>query len=200
MEKNGLVLSDKYRGTYTNESGVDIVIDGFGNARIGETNGTYMMNSDVATITTLSTTKVYRLNIADYTYESIDVTLDNSLLSGKTYVAEYNYLCGSYMYVATTTFIFADNGKVIIQSVSPSHDDGEDACMNDQYEPSFASKKGVEGTYLVNGNKVKINVNGQEFTFLIDNVLTTNSMTCLETTISSNEHGYFKEGTMFNKQ
>lgn len=198
--KNGLVLSDKYRGTYTNESGVDIVIDGFGNARIGETNGTYMMNSDVATITTLSTTKVYRLNIADYTYESIDVTLDNSLLSGKTYVAEYNYLCGSYMYVATTTFIFADNGKVIIQSVSPSHDDGEDACMNDQYEPSFASKKGVEGTYLVNGNKVKINVNGHEFTFLIDNVLTTNSMTCLETTISSNEHGYFKEGTMFNKQ
>lgn len=84
--------------------------------------------------------------------------------------------------------------------MSPSHDDGDDACTDDRYEPSFASKTGVEGTYLVNGNRVKINVNGQEFTFLIDNVLTASSITCLETTLSSDEHGYFKEGTLFNKQ
>lgn len=198
--KNGLVLSDKYRGTYTDASGIDIVIDGFGNAIIGGTSGTYVMNGDVATITTASMTKVYRFNTVDYTYECIDIVLDNTLLSGKTYVGEYNYLCGNYAYTAKTTFVFSDNGKVIIQSVSPSHDDGDDACTDDRYEPSFASKTGVEGTYLVNGNRVKINVNGQEFTFLIDNVLTASSITCLETTLSSDEHGYFKEGTLFNKQ
>lgn len=198
--KNGLTLADKYRGIYTLDGNDSIEIDGFGNAKVGSTSGTYMINSGVATITTNSTTKVYRLNTNNNTYEIINITLDNSLLSGKTYTSDYTYLCGYYPYVATTTFTFKENGKVLVQSVSPMHDDGEDACEDDRYDPPFATSKGMEGTYQVNGNKVTINVNGYKFIFLINNVLTTSDMTCLEATTTSSEHGSIKVGTIFDKQ
>lgn len=198
--KNGLTLSDKYRGVYTLEGKDSIEIDGFGNAKIGDEKGIYLINSGVATITIGLTTKVYRLNITTKTYEVIEIALDNTLLSGKTYTADYTYLCGYYPYVATTTFLFKDNGKVVVQSISPMHDNGEDACEEDRYDPPFASAKGIEGTYQVNGNKVTIQVNGYKFVFLINNVLTTSDMTCLETTTSNDVHGSIAVGTIFNKQ
>lgn len=198
--KNGLALSDDYRGTYTNESGVNITLDGFGSATVANAVGTYLLNENVATITISTNTKVYRLNVENKTYEVIDIVLDNSLLSGKTYVASYTYLCGYYPYAATTTFIFGSNGKVTIKSVSPNHDEGEEACTEDVYNPPFASKDGVTGTYLVTGNKVKITVNGEEFTFLINNVLTTSTLTCTQTTLENDVHGCFVVGTQFNKQ
>ncbi len=197
--KNGLALSDDYRGTYTNESGESITLDGFGSATVGAGVGTYLLNENVATITIGTTTKVYRLNVENKTYEAIDIVLDNSLLSGKTYVANYTYLCGYYPYAATTTLIFGSNGKVTIKSISPNHDEGEEACTEDVYNPPFASKNGVTGTYLVTGNKLKITVNGVEFTFLINNVLTTSTLTCTQTTLGNDVHGSFVVGTQFNK-
>ncbi len=196
--QNGLIVADEYRGTYTNDENEQIELDGFGNIKIANQNGTYILNNNVITVTISSNTMVYRLNNQDYTYEEIPLALDNSLVNGKTFTAEYTFFCGSYPYTANTTFIFGDNGVVTIKSVSPSHDEGEDACMDDLYNPTFASKTGLAGTYLVKGNQLTITIKGVTFVFVIDNVLFPNTITLISTTLDSSEHGYFGVNTKFN--
>lgn len=193
----GLEIADNYRGTYTKEGSQSIVLDGFGNAVIGSTSGTYVLNKNVVTISTISTTKVFILDNANYTYEEANIQLDESLVKGKVYTATYNFVCSYYVYSADTSFSFGDNGKVTIKSVSPSHDDGEDACEEDLYSPSFASKNGVTGTYTVSGNKITISVNGITFVFTMYDVLEQDTITCTSTTLDSESHGYFAVNTEF---
>lgn len=197
---NGLLLADEYRGIYTLNGSPDLVVDGFGNAIIGDISGTYMISGSTLTLSTITNAKVYKIDKTNKTYENVDIILDNSLVCGKTYVASHAFICDSYFYNAETTFIFGENGKVIIKSISPSHDDGEEACTEDRYDPTFASKEGTSGTYFVSGNKVTVKVNGEEFTFLINNVLDANTLTCISTTLERNEHGYFEVNTMFLKK
>lgn len=195
--KTGLVISDKYRGTYTKEGSQTIILDGFGNATVGTISGTYILNNNNVTITSISTTKVFALDITSYTYEEVNVNLDNTLVEGKVFNGSYTFVCYSYKYTADTSFTFGKNGIVTIKSTSVSHDDGDDACTEDVYSPIFASKAGVNGNYSVSGNKLTIKVNGINFVFVINDVLNVNTIVCVSSTLDSNEHGYFDVNTKF---
>lgn len=195
--KNGIQLADEYRGTYKLSGSDDLVLDGFGNATLGDKVGTYTIEDDVVTLSMDSQTKVYRVDKVAYTYEVVNISLDNSLLEGKTYEASHVFTCGNFRYTANTSFQFGANGVVKVISTSASHDDGEDACGEDLYEPKYASKKGVEGTYVVTGNRVTITVNGYVFVFTINNVVKTNKITCSSTTVQKDAHGYFAVDTVF---
>lgn len=196
-EKTGLILADKYRGTYTNDVSESIVVDGFGKVVVNGVSGVYDLNSNVITVTSGTNTTVYRLNNETYTFEVVDVKLDNSLLQGKFLGSSYNFTCGSYVYTADTTFEFQANGVVVVRSTSSSHDDGEDMCTDDRYAPAFADATGVNGTYNVVGTNVIIKVNGHTFEFKIKNVLKANEIVCTSTTLGDTEHGYFKIDTIF---
>ena len=196
---NGLVLADEYRGTYTSDS-TTIEIDGFGNAIVDGAKCTYMLNGSVATISSATETKVYKLYKDNYTYEILDIKLDNSLVSGKTFTANHTFTCGYGVYYAETTFTFGENGVVTVISTSSDHDNGDSACTDDIYSPSFASASGVKGTYSVSGNKVFINVAGYEIVLIIINVLNVNEMKCESTTIESDAHGHIASGTLFIKK
>ena len=135
---------------------------------------------------------LYRLNNQDYTFEKLDIILDNSIVEGKTFSASHKFVCDIYSYVANTTFTFQANGEVCIVSTSSEHDSGNYACENDVYHPSFASSEGVIGTYVVNNNKLTIKVNGETFVFLITNVLDASEIISLETTINSDEQDVYK--------
>lgn len=195
---NGLVIADAYRGSYTLEGNPTLTLDGFGNAVIGSTGATYVLNGKYVTVITNTDTFVYRLDNDNYTYTIVEIALDNSLLAGKTFSGVHSYFCGNYIFNANTTFEFGENSVVTIKSTSSEHDEGDFACGEDQYNPSFASKTGVKGTYSVNGNKVVITVNGENFTFIIDNVMSPAMLKCSATTISSTAHGYFAVGTTFD--
>lgn len=197
-EKSGLVKSDLYRGTYLCEDKDAIVLDGFGKIKIGTSiTGTYELYNNVITVVTPNDTFVYRLNNETFSYEKIEMNLDNGLVQGKILNASYIYYCSNYPYNATTSFEFKENGVVIIRSTSASHDSGEDACIDDRYEPLFASSSGVNGRYSVKGNVLTIEVNEFIITFKIRNVLKADELICLTTNIDSQSHGYFKIGTIF---
>ena len=196
-EKAGLVISDKYRGSYMNDKNDTLEIDGFGKAIFNGTVGKYDLNGNTVTVVCSESTTVYRLNNETYTFEVVDIALDNSLLQGKILGSSYNFLCNDYLYLANTTFEFQTNGVVVIRSTSSAHDEGEDMCTGDKYSPKFGSATGVKGTYIVNGNMLTIKVNGCNFEFKIKNVLKANELVCTSTSLSEDEHGYFKIGTIF---
>lgn len=195
--KKGLMIADVYRGTYFKDGSSNIIVDGFGNASVGQVTGTYTLNKNNMTFSTDSFVKVYSLNNIEYTYEEVQISLDNSLVKGKTFSASYTFICDGYPYVANTSFKFGDNGVVTIISNSPTHDDGSEACESDTYSPIFASKNGTKGTYSVSGNKLTIKVNEITFVFVIDDVMTVSTFTCVSTTLDSETHGYFATNTIF---
>lgn len=196
--KEGLILSDDYRGTYTLEGASNLVVDGFNGVKCGDLVGTYTMNSNALIMTIGQNVKVYRLLRDTMTYELVDIALDSSLVEGKTFSSTYAFVCSGYFYNAITSFAFKTNGKVLITSTSEEHDSGEDSCSEDIYDPSFASKKGVYGTYTVNGNTITITVNDITIVLTINNVLYVNRITVKSTTVEKGSHGYFGAGTEFD--
>lgn len=196
----GLILSDIYRGTYINEGNPTIVLNGFGNATINNIPATYEMNGRVGILTTASDVFVYNFNIDNFTYKILDVKLDNSLVEGKTFVANHTFYCGYYAYTAQTKFIFASKGVVTVISTSDSHDSGDDSCTDDIYEAPYANKTGVKGTYNVSKNILTVNVNGYTFTFVINDVVNSSYITCKTNTLTSDQHGYIENNTIFNKE
>lgn len=196
---SGVVISDEYRGSYTSNNST-ITIDGFGNASVDGVTGVYVLNGAVATITSSNETKVYRLNKEEGSFEIVEIALDNSLVSGKSFTANHMFSCGYSVYYADTTFTFGENGVVTVVSTSSHHDSGDDACTDDVYSPTFASSTGVKGTYSVKGNKLTVVVAGEEIIFLINNVLKADELTCESTSISNEAHGHFKVGTIFVKK
>ncbi len=195
----GLQLADPYRGNYTFEDKDTLTLDGFGGAVLGSTNGSYTLNDNIATITFGNVVKVYRINTNDDTYEIVDIQLDESLVRGYTFNGSHDFYCGSFRYTAETSFSFGENGIVIIKSTSSSHDEGDGQCSSDYYNPSYASRNGVEGVYTVIGNKIRINVNEETFEFLISDVLKVNKISCISTTLNNSNHGYFSINTSFNR-
>lgn len=194
----GLTLADDYRGEYLLEDDSTMILDGFGKVS-GDFVGAYTLYGRIATVNVGGTFAVYRLDNSKFTAQKLDVKFDMSLVAGKTYTASHIFYCDSYPYTATTTFEFKADGSVIIKSTSSEHDEGSDyadACT-DLYNPTFASKDGVTGSYSVSGNKITVNVNGQTFVFEMLNVVATDSITCVSTTASSTDHGYFAPQTNF---
>lgn len=196
-EKTGLVVADEYRGTYTSNNET-LVIDGFGGASSGSSSGTYTLNGSVATVVLGSSAAAYRLDKENKTFEKLNIVLDNSLVSGKTYTASYSFACSGYYYTAITKFTFSRSGNVTIVSTSEDHDSGSEGCTEDSYNPVFASKTGVVGTYSVSGNQLIIKVNNYTFTFTITDIINVDDLVTKTTTLDSSEHGFFSIGTVFS--
>lgn len=196
---DGLTLADRYRGTYKNLENEDIILDGFGNATIGNISATYTLNGRTGILVSSSDTIVCNFNIDTYEYTILDIKLDASLVSGKTFSADHTFYCGYSAYTAHTKFVFNEKGKVIVYSVSDNHD-SSNGCMDDIYEAPYASKNGVDGTYSVTGNILTVTVNGYVITFTIDDVVKSSQITCKSTTIPSDAHGYIEVETIFEKE
>ena len=194
---SGVVVSDGYRGTYTLEGQEEVFVDGFGLVKYQGVETEYDLNLNVVTFEVNSNTYVCRLNTNSYTYTNVDIALDNTLVSGKTFTSCYTYYCSDYAYTSDTTFTFMANGIVVIKSISADHDSGDDMCSVDLYAPIFASREGVNGTYTVNGNKISISINGIEFILKIKNVLDVEEIVCYSTNLDSDSHGYFGVNTIF---
>ena len=198
--KNGLLLSDAYLGSYVG-NGEQLTIDGFGKATYGTSAGTYVINgTNKITVYIDDVPCAYQLNVETGEYTVMDIKFDNSLIEGKTYFADYNFICNNYLYSATTTFAFLANGKVKITSKSTEHDSGEDRCTMDSYSPVFCPDGSIVGTYSVVGTKITVTANGYTITFNILNAVYPNEISCLSTTVSSEAHGYFKETTVFSRE
>lgn len=195
----GVILADDYRGTFLLEDGSQISLDGFG-VFIAEKVGTYVLEGRIATANVGGELTVYRLDNKNWTAQKLDIKFDASLVSGKNFTAEYNFICDGYPYLATTTFEFKANGVVVIKSTSLEHDEGSetiDYCLMDKYSPAFASANGVSGSYSVSANKITVQVNGFTIVFEMPNVVTGDILTCISTTIDNSTHGFFDKGTTF---
>ena len=201
---DGLLVSDSYRGEYTRTGEDTVKLDGFGNVEKGGAKGTYKANANGSILAKIGEDMfVIDLNSADMTYAPSSIVLDETLLKGKSYTATYSFSCPNtesqmQLFKAVTTFAFGENGQVIVTSESSEHDSGDDAC-GDRYNPSFASKDGVSGTYSVNGTTVTVNVGSAEFTFEISDVSVTDEIVCTSTNLSSEtEQGVFEKNTKFS--
>ncbi len=198
---SGLTSADAYRGSYTTEEGDTLVIDGFGTAALGAMTGSYRITDKGILTVTYSTTDVrlYRLDTTAFTYQVLKTASGEALVAGSTYSGSYLFVCGNYSYTAETSFVFRDGGVVIVRSTSAEHDSGEDFCYDDTYAPSFASAEGVEGSYTVTADRVTVTVNGETFVFHISNLLEAGELVCESTTVASDAHGQFDEGTAFRR-
>ena len=200
---DGLLVSDSYRGEYTRTGEDTVKLDGFGNVEKGGAKGTYKANANGSILAKIGEDMfVIDLNSADMTYAPSSIVLDETLLKGKSYTATYSFSCphteSQQPFKAVTTFAFGENGQVIVTSESSEHDSGGDAC-GDKYNPSFASKDGVSGTYSVNGTTVTVNVGSAEFMFEISDVSVTDEIVCTSTNLSSEtEQGVFEKNTKFS--
>lgn len=201
---DGLLVSDSYRGEYTRTGEDTVKIDGFGNVEKGGAKGTYKANANGSILAKIGKDMfVIDLNSADMTYAPSSIVLDETLLKGKSYTVTYLFSCPNtenqmQTFKAVTTFAFGENGQVIVTSESSEHDSGDNAC-GDRYNPSFASKDGVSGTYSVNGTTVTVNVGSAEFTFEISDVSVTDEIVCTSTNLSSEtEQGVFEKNTKFS--
>lgn len=202
--KQGLVVSDKYRGTYTKEGTDDLVIDGFGTLTLGGQSGTYSINENGSLYVEIDdTAKVIDVNLTAKTYADSKIKLDNSLIAGKTFSATYNFTCDSSgetyaVYSAVTKFEFLSGGSVKITSTSEEHDSGDDACGADTYSPTFASANGKTGTYSVSGKTITVNVGSETLVFEVNDVSLILDITCTATSVDDTSHGYFSVGTEFS--
>ncbi len=197
----GGIQADIYRGSYTLAGGETLVVDGFGNVTLGALAGTYRItNTGVITVTyNAADVKLYRLNAADMTYTVVVTPTGEALVAGATYSGSYSFVCGYAPYTADTRFEFRAGGVVVVYSSSYEHDDGEDACFDDSYSPTFASVEGVEGSYTVTGDRVTVSVAGETFVFLISNLQGAGELVCESTTVASDAHGRFGVGTAFGR-
>lgn len=197
--KEGILLSDKYRGEYTLEGNESIFVDGFSSITVAGKKYSYTLNGNIISYLDNDKIIVYRLNNESFTYEIVDFTLDNSKLEGKSFQSTYKFACGVYSYEATTTFLFLSNGMVRVTSSSESHDDDEQGCTEDVYNAKFAGRTGTTGKFSIKGNIVKVEVNGYTFEFEISNMISIYDMKCTSTNYSADDLGYFATGTVFTK-
>lgn len=198
-ERQGLLLSDGYLATF-NGDGEVLTLNGFGEGTYGDDNITYVINGDnKVTVYLNDNPTAYLLNLDDLTYEDMKIAFDYTLVVGKVYSYTYNFSCGDYVYSATTTFAFLENGKVRITSTSKEHDEGDERCMDDDYTPAFCPEGSIVGTYGVKGTVVTVSANGVTISFNVTNAVYGSAIQCLSTTAPSDSHGYFGAGATFQK-
>lgn len=196
---SGAVASDALRGTYRADGKPDLTLDGFGNATLGDVSGTYIVNLR-GSVTFISETEaaVFVPDVTAKTYRKLDIALDQTLIAGKTFAGSYTFICNDAPFTAQTAFVFGKDGTVTLISTSSDHDSGEDACAGDRYEPIFASKEGVSGSYTVFGDRVTVIVNGTTFVLWIDDVTNPSSLIAQDSSLDSDAQGYFAAGTVFS--
>ncbi|MGN1041877.1 MAG: hypothetical protein ACI4SK_00160 [Christensenellales bacterium] len=192
---NGLVPADSLKGSYTNEDGNTLVLDGFGKATYGDREGTYVLNARGSiTFVNDDFCAVFVPDKYSGTYRNYDVTFDEKLVRGKAFEATYMFVCGEAVYSATTRLTFGANNIVVVKSESSDHD-GD--CGSDVYAPSFGDSDGVFGRYTVEQNRVIVQSGEETFVFVIDDVTLIDKITCVSTTVASDAQGYFGAGTAF---
>lgn len=200
---SGIIVNDGYRGTYTCDGQDDLVIDGFGTLTIGAKSGTYTINANGSLLVTAGGEMfVLDVNVKNATYAQSSIKLDLSIVRGKTFSADYTFVCPNDeeygIYTAVTKFIFLANGKVSVVSTSEEHDSGEDQCPYDSYKPSFADKNGKVGDYQVVGDIVKVTVGSAVFEFKINDVSTVSALVCISSNLDQDtDQGAFKVGEKF---
>lgn len=178
----GYELQDAYAGTYTCGDS-SITLDGFGNATMGETVGTYTISGSEVTATIGE--KVYSL----VNNEFVEATFD--ALFNKTASAAYNFYAGYSSYEANTSFKFDGKGNVTVTSSSSEMD--SDYSAPSYYSCPFAGT----GTYVIEGTTVTVSVKGYTIVFTLDSESAPTKLTCSSTTVSSSSNGYFASGTEF---
>ncbi|UKI49784.1 MAG: hypothetical protein L6U99_14505 [Clostridium sp.] len=88
--KAGITVADKYLGQYKKMVMIFLIIDGFGNAKYNNKLANYAINADYLTIYVESDIKVVKVNLNDYTFKNVEISFDNSLVSGFTYYISYS--------------------------------------------------------------------------------------------------------------
>ena len=196
-EMGKLVRSDAFRGTYTCSLEFDLVLDGFGKATVGAKTGDYVVYGSSVTVVFTDVVKVYKISTAQKTYTLSNIKIDETLLEGKSFSADYSVLpeFAEQSYSVTTVFEFKTGGKVTVKSVS---DDFSVDGM-DKYNPLFVTGDGEEGTFTVTGNKITVTVKGIKFVFTFNDAVGLNAIKCSSTDVSSSSAGYFKVGTEFTR-
>ena len=173
----GYELKDAYVGTYTCGDS-SITLDGFGNAKMGETAGTYAISGTKVVITISDKTFILENNVLSEVLPDV--------LNNKTFVRtkEVDDWYGD-TYVETTTFLFDGFGNVTVTS---KYTDPES-----YYSCPFAGN----GTYVVEGTTVTVSVKGYTIVFTLDSDSAPTKLTCSSTTVSSSSDGYFATGAVF---
>ncbi len=188
-EKRGLELADNVMGSYTNDLGETLVLDGYGVAVLKGTTCSYVANANGSVTVTLNGS-VYFFDLDGDTYTTSSMVIDNSILEGANLGCYFLSGEGEDGYMVTTTFTFKKNGEVTVKSYSDDYD---------SYQSIYGSAEGVEGLYSVNKNTVTITVNGYAFTLLIKDVSLGSSLSLLSSTLPEGCDGYIPVGTNFGR-
>ncbi len=183
---DGLVVQDGFRSEYQDGDST-LFLDGFGLATLDGNNYTYTIIRGRIVLIEGNTSFVVELGTNDY--KKMNIALDNTLIQGKSFSAEYIF--GDNDNTAKTTFSFRANGVVAVVS--------ESADMGDSYSPDFITADSTLGTYTVSANKVTVKVGTAVIVFTINDVTVVDTMYCSSTTVTYGTDGYFRVGTTFER-
>lgn len=193
---SGLAVADDTRGTYTDGQGNTLVLDGFGKATIGGVSYDCENNArNTVVFERNGELVVYQINRQAKTFAVYELQLDAKYFAGLEVAAKHSYTCTDYSYSANTTMLFFAGGKVAFASTSDGHDDDVENNCGKPYVPAY---KDSEGTFAVNGRIITVEIGGQTFTFRVNDVVMPTKLTCVSTTMTATDHGYFQVGTVFS--
>ncbi len=192
---NGLKVADNTRGEYTDNNGNTLQLDGFGKATIGGVSYDCENNArNTVVFERNGELVVYQINRQAKTFAVYELQLDAKYFAGLEVAAKHSYTCTDYSYSANTTMLFFAGGKVAFASTSDGHDDDVENNCGKPYVPAY---KDSEGTFAVNGRIITVEIGGQTFTFRVNDVVMPTKLTCVSTTMTATDHGYFQVGTVF---
>ena len=193
---NGLKVADNTRGEYTDNNGNTLQLDGFGKATIGGVSYDCENNArNTVVFERNGELVVYQINRQAKTFAVYELQLDAKYFAGLEVAAKHSYTCTDYSYSANTTMLFFAGGKVAFASTSDGHDDDVENNCGKPYVPAY---KDSEGTFAVNGRIITVEIGGQTFTFRVNDVVMPTKLTCVSTTMTATDHGYFQVGTVFS--
>lgn len=195
----GLTPADQWRGTYTSSGKDDLILDGFGKAKLGDSVGTYRQNGKwiVVNFTELHGF-ILKTDTMTYTEEVLPFSANSFV--GKSYSLTYKFVCDDMIYDAETTFAFLADGKVNITSVSPSHDSATEGCTIDTYTPVFATSDTLTATYTLSADVLTVSVGSISFSFYVEDVISINQLKLQSTNLSADSHGAMSIGSVFIAQ
>ena len=128
LDGTSVSLTGEERGTYTLESGEDLVLDGFGTVRYGERKGRYVYTADQKLVTaTFGEEEIlFIIDTEEKTYSVFDPSSGDASFAGKTYQGEFSVLQDDgwtqVQYFLTLTFA-QEEGKVSYFGATPDPDD-----------------------------------------------------------------------------
>ena len=194
-ENRGLTLSDLWRGSYTASGKDDLILDGFGKAKLGSAVGTYRQNGKWIVVN-LTELRGFILNTDTMTYAEEALPFGMNSFVGKSYGISYKFVCDDIIYDVETTFAFLADGKVRITSSSPSHDSESEGCVIDKYTPAFTTTDSRTATYSLSADVLTVSVGDVSFSFYVDDVISINQLKLKSTNLSSDAHGYISIGAV----